>query len=102
MGGMMNRRGVSAARCDALFVSPLQPSQHPGAQQVRRAVAAVARRFGERGCAGRVAQEFGEHPEAAAARMRWARQAIARAFAPTASPGSGEGRPCLHAAERAA
>ena len=99
---MMNRPGVRAARCDALFVSPLQPSQHPGAQQVQRAVAAAARRFGERGCAGQVAQEFGEHPEAAAARMRWARQAIARAFAPTASPGSGESRPCLHTAERAA
>jgi hypothetical protein len=102
MGRMMNRRGVSAARCDALFVSPLQPSQEPGAQQVRQAVTAAARRFGERGCAGRVAQEFGEHPEAAAARMRWARQAIAGAFAPMGSPESGEGRPCPHAAQRAA
>ena len=102
VGQMMSRRGVSGARCDALFVSPLQPSQEPGAQQVRHAVAAAARRFGEEGCAGRVAQEFGEHPEAAAARMRWARQAIARAFAPAGSPGPGEGRPCPHAAQRAA
>jgi hypothetical protein len=102
MGRMMSRRGVSVARCDALFVSPLQPSQQPGAQQVRQAVAAAARRFGERGCAGQVAQEFGEHPEAAAARMRWVRQVIARAFAPAGSPGPGEGRPCLHTAERAA
>jgi hypothetical protein len=68
MGRMMNRRDISVARCDALFVSLLQPSQRPGAQQVRQAVAAAARRFGERGCAGRVAREFGEHPEAAAAR----------------------------------
>jgi hypothetical protein len=102
MGRMMNRRGVSVARRDALFVSPLQPSQEPGAQQVRQAVAATARQFGEEGCAGRVAQEFGEHPEAAAARMRWACQVIARAFASTGSPGPGEGRPCPHAAERAA
>jgi hypothetical protein len=102
MGRMMNRRGVSVARRDALFVSALQPSQEPGAQQVRQAVAAAARQFGEEGCAGRVAQEFGEHPEAAAARMRWALQAIARAFAPTGSPGPGEGRPCPHAAGRAA
>jgi hypothetical protein len=100
MGWIMSRRGVSVARCDALFVSPLQPSQEPGAQ--RQAVAAAARRFGEEGCAGRVAQEFGEHPEAAAARMRWARQAIARAFALRGSPGPGEGRPCPHVAERAA
>jgi hypothetical protein len=102
MGRMMNRRGISVARCDALFVSLLQPSQQPGAQQVRQAAAAAARRFGERGCAGQVAQEFGEHPEAAAARMRWARQAIARAFAPAGSPGPGEDRPCPHAAKRAA
>jgi hypothetical protein len=102
MGGMINRRGVSAARCDALFVSPLQPSQQPGTQQVRQAAVAAARRFGERGCAERVAQEFGERPEAAAARMRWARQAIARAFAPTGSPDPGQGRPCPHAAQRAA
>ena len=102
MGRMINRRGVSVARRDALLVSPLQPSQEPGAQQVRQAVAAAARQFGEQGCAGRVAQEFGEHPEAAAAQMRWARQAIARAFAPTGSPGPGEGRRCPHAAERAA
>ena len=81
MGRVMSRRSVSAAHCDALFASLLQPSQEPGAQQVRQAAAAAARRFGERGCAGRVAQEFGEHPEAAAARMRWARRAIARAFA---------------------
>ena len=101
MGRMMNRRGVGVARRDALFVSPLQPSQEPGAQQVRQAVAAAARQFGEQGCAGRVAQEFGEHPEAAAARMRWARQAIARAFAPTGSPGPGEGRLCPHAAQLA-
>jgi len=102
MGRMINRRGVSVTRRDALLVSPLQPSQEPGAQQVRQAVAAAARQFGEQGCAGRVAQEFGEHPEAAAAQMRWARQAIARAFAPTGSPGPGEGRRCPHAAERAA
>ena len=102
MGRMMNRRGVSVARCDALFVSPLQPSQEPGAQQVRQAVAAAARRFGERGCAGQVAQEFGDHPEAAAARMRWARRVIARAFVPTVSPGPGQVRPCPHAAGRAA
>jgi hypothetical protein len=76
----MNRRTISALRSDALFVSELQLSQEPSAQQVQQAVAAAIARFGSRGCAGRVAQEFGEHPEAAAARMRWARQAVAGAF----------------------
>jgi hypothetical protein len=76
----MNHLSIRAVRTDALFVSPLQPSDEPGARQVQRAVAAAVRRFGDRGCAGRVAQEFGEHPEIAAARMRWARQAVAGAY----------------------
>jgi len=29
------------------------------------------RQFGAEGCTSRMAQEFGDHPEAAAARMRW-------------------------------
>jgi hypothetical protein len=34
------------------------------------------RRFGIAGCAIRMAQEFGDHPEAAASRMRWIRQLV--------------------------
>ena len=64
---------VRAARADALFASVLQRSAEPTAGQVRRAVADAVRAFGSRGCAERVAQEFGDHPETAAARMRWAR-----------------------------
>jgi len=30
------------------------------------------------GCASWMAQEFGDHPDAAAARMRWVRQLIAQ------------------------
>ena len=71
---------TSTVRADALFVSALQRSEHPGAGQVRRAVTAAVRAFGERGCAGRVAQEFGDHPEIAASRMRWARQLAGEAF----------------------
>jgi len=70
----------SAVRCDALFVSALQRSEHPDAGQVRRAVAAAVRQYGDCGCAAQVAQEYGEHPEIAAARMRWARGAVAEAF----------------------
>ena len=72
---------TSAVRADAVFASALQVSQRPDPGQVQRAVAATVRRFGGRGCAAVVAQEFGEHPEAAAARMRWALQAAAEAFA---------------------
>jgi hypothetical protein len=71
---------ISAIRADALFVSALQRSDHPGAGEVRQAVAAAVEAFGQRGCAGRVAQEFGDHPETAVTRMRWARQLAGQAF----------------------
>lgn len=76
----MNYLSISAARASALFVSPLQPSDDPSAGQIRRSVAAAVHQFGSRGCAGRVAQEFGEHPDLAAERMRWARQAVDMVF----------------------
>jgi hypothetical protein len=68
---------VSAVRAEALFVSPLQRSGKPSAYQVRQATAAALRQFGRQGCAERVAQEFGDHPELAADRMRWARSVVA-------------------------
>jgi hypothetical protein len=64
---------ISTVRADALFASALQRSDEPGAAQVDQAIAAAVRAFGTRGCAARVAQEYGEHPETAAVRMRWAR-----------------------------
>jgi hypothetical protein len=45
---------------DALFVSALQRSQAPTTDQVRQAINAA-----------------GDHPETAAARMRWARETLA-------------------------
>lgn len=71
---------VSAIRADALFVSALQRGDHPGAEEVRQAVDAAVEAFGQCGCAARVAQEFGDHPETAITRMRWARQAAGEAF----------------------
>jgi hypothetical protein len=64
---------IPAVRADALFASALQQSDEPTAAQVDQAVAAAIRAHGTRGCAARVAQEYGEHPETAAIRMRWAR-----------------------------
>jgi hypothetical protein len=76
----MDHLSISVIRADALFVSALQRGDHPGARQVRQAVAAAVEAFGPRGCAGRVAQEFGDHPETAVTRMRWARQVAGNAF----------------------
>lgn len=63
----------AARRAEALFVSPLQPSEKPDVQQVRTAIGASFRAFGgAAGCAAQCAAEFGEHPEVAVPRMRWA------------------------------
>jgi len=66
----------SFARCEALFVSALQPSDAPTADAIARAIGSARQRFGARGCADRMAQGFGDHPDAASERMRWARQLV--------------------------
>ena len=85
---------IRAVRTDAVFVSGLQRCDKPTEGQVRQAVAAAVRAFGYSGCAGRVAQEFGDHPETAAIRMRWARDVAHEAFAdspPVTGPGAAAG-----------
>jgi hypothetical protein len=82
----MHHLSISVARADALFVSALQRSEELSTGQVRQAVATAVRAFGSRGCAERVAQEFGDHPDTAVARMRWARMVAAETFG-----GSGPG-----------
>jgi hypothetical protein len=67
---------ISTARADALFASTLQRSDEPTTVQVRQAIAAAVEKFGIRGCAARVAQAYGEHPETAVLRMRWARATV--------------------------
>ena len=74
---------VSAARADALFASALQRGDEPSAAQVRKAIAVAVHAFGTRGCAARVAQAYGEHPETAVLRMRWARETVTGAFGGT-------------------
>ena len=81
MWPVQHARDISALGADALFVSALQCSDAPTAGQIRQAIDAAVAAFGGLGCAGRVAQEFGDHPETAAARMRWARAAARSAFA---------------------
>ena len=81
MRSAVHNLSITAARADALFVSALQRSDRPTAGQVREAVAAAVRAFGSRGCAERVAQEFGDHPDIAVGRMRWARTLATEVFA---------------------
>jgi hypothetical protein len=72
----VTRLDMNGARCQALFSSGLQPSDAPTADMVAIAISRALQQFGIGGCAGRMAQEFGDHPDAAARRMRWVRQLI--------------------------
>ena len=79
----LTQPNVTGARCAALFASPLQPSDPPTADMVAEAITRAVQQFGTGGCTGRMAQEFGDHPDLAAERMRWACQLAAR---PAARP----------------
>ena len=70
---------ISTARADALFASTLQRSDVSTVAQVDGAIASALAAFGIQGCADRVAQAYGEHPETAVLRMRWARATVAYA-----------------------
>jgi hypothetical protein len=60
-------------RC-AIFASALQQSDHPSADMVAAAIDTVLANLGLTGCRCRMAQEFGDHPDAACERMQWAGQ----------------------------
>jgi len=62
-----------ADRAAALFASCLQPSDCPGGAGVAAAIRSSLLAYGgARGCAAIVAAEYGEHPDTAVPRMRWA------------------------------
>ena len=81
----MTRLNVNTARCVALFASELQRSDAPAPGALAGVISQTVRRFGIAGCASRMAQEFGDHPEAAASRMRWIRTLITQTPAPAAT-----------------
>jgi hypothetical protein len=68
---------IQTLQADALFASALQQSDDLSIIHIRRAIAMALDAYGAAGCAGRVAQEFGDHPETAAVRMRWVRATAA-------------------------
>ena len=92
---------ISTARAEALFASPLQRSDEPSPAQVHQAIAAALAAFGIQGCAARVAQAYGEHPETAVPRMRWARATVTRAAVTRASDGVRAGSACVPGLRRA-
>jgi len=88
----MTRLNVNDARCEALFASGLQPSDAPTAEVVTEVISCTVRKFGIRGCASRMAQEFGDHPETAVVRMGWVRQVLGEVSAPSARSAVGSAR----------
>jgi hypothetical protein len=89
----MSHLSISAVRADALFASALQPSAEPSVMQIRQAIAEAIGRYGGRGCSARVAQAYGDHPDAAATRRRWARTAVTATFGGSRPQPAPPGRP---------
>jgi hypothetical protein len=72
---------LAAARAEALFTSDLSASVRPGPGEVAEAIRYAVRRLGgTRGCAAEVAAAYGDYPETAAPRMRWAREVVDRMY----------------------
>jgi len=56
---------ANEARCKALFASQLQPSDAPTAEMAAKVIDRTVQQYGIGGCAGRMAQGFGDHPDVA-------------------------------------
>ena len=67
---------VEELAADALFVSCLQPSECPSRKTLEDTVTAMILQHGTEGCAGEVAEEFGDHPESAVRRMFWVHEEL--------------------------
>jgi hypothetical protein len=66
--------------CEALFASDLQSSEHPAPTQVRETIEHTLQTLGEQRCVEVMAQEYGDHPDTAPARMRWVRSVVSQAY----------------------
>jgi hypothetical protein len=79
------RRGLLTARAEALFASDA-PLTMLSREQTEDAITSAVRRWhGVRGCAAAMAGEFGEHPEVAVPRMRWALETVERVYGDAAA-----------------
>lgn len=73
----MTALDFTQARAEALFASTLSACEPHDQAELRAAIAAAVRDYhGVQGCAEVMAEAYGERPEWAAQRMRWARQAV--------------------------
>lgn len=63
---------LTIARAEALFASTLSSCEPHDRDELKAAIAAAVQDYGVRGCATVMAEAFGDHPVAAAQRMKWA------------------------------
>lgn len=76
---------LTAARAEALFSSDLTTGSEPTRAEIATAIRrAILLNGGSRGCAGTLALAYGERPETAVPRMRWALRQVLAAFPRTA------------------
>ncbi|MEJ3746280.1 hypothetical protein WEI85_23690 [Actinomycetes bacterium KLBMP 9797] len=75
---------LTAARAEALFTSHLSTGSQPAFGTVVDAIRdAVRMHGGVRGCAADVASAYGDRPETAVPRMRWARGVVEELYGST-------------------
>jgi hypothetical protein len=75
------RSQLLAARAAALFASDLPAGSRPSGPVVEAAIAgAVHACGGTRGCVATMAAAYGDYPETAASRMRWARGVVVTVY----------------------
>jgi hypothetical protein len=80
--GVLDRvEQLAAHQAEALFASVLPTGVLPGRRELADAIRQAMRTYpGPRGCAAEVAAAFGDYPESAVRRMRWARDVIELAY----------------------
>jgi hypothetical protein len=75
------RSQLLAARAAALFASVLPAGSRPSGPVVDAAIAGAVRACGgTRGCVATMAAAYGDYPEIAASRMRWARGVVVTVY----------------------
>jgi hypothetical protein len=78
---------LTAARAGALFNSDVPTGESPTPAHLTAAIQDSVRRLGGvRACAAEVAAAYGDSPETAVLRMRWALRVVAAAYPVGASP----------------
>lgn len=78
----MSRETLRAVYAEALFASRRMMSDPTDPDAVKAAIRDTIARLRVAGVVAFVATEFGDHPDTAVARMRWARTTVAAVFPP--------------------